>query len=93
MKQAITPNELGLYRHFKGGIYRVLSIAYHSETREKLVIYQLIKFSKDIEPSTVWYKEGDIFARPYDMFFSKVDHEKYPEVKQIYRFERIREEV
>lgn len=39
MKQAITPNELGLYRHFKGGIYRVLSIAYHSETRERNWLY------------------------------------------------------
>ena len=89
MNTAITPSELGLYRHFKGGIYKALNIAYHSETREKFVVYQLIKFSKDIDPSTVWYKEGDVFARPYDMFFSEVDHVKYPKVEQKYRFERI----
>ena len=93
MKTRITCSELGLYRHFKGSTYRVLSIAYHSETKEKLVIYQLVKFGKNINPNTVWYKEGDVFARPYDMFFSEVDKEKYPEVKQLYRFERIKEGI
>ena len=63
-----------LYKHFKGGFYQVLNVAKHTETGEMLVIYREV--SKDT-----------IYARPYDMFNSKVDKEKYPEVEQEYRFE------
>lgn len=66
-----------IYQHFKGNKYKILCIALNIETDKRMVIYQDIT-NKD-----------RIFARDYDMFISKVDRDKYPDVKQIYRFEEI----
>ncbi len=66
-----------VYRHFKGNYYLVLDVAYNSENNEKYVVYRAL------------YGDNKLWIRPYDMFMSEVDHEKYPDVKQKYRLELV----
>ena len=68
------PKKGDVYKHFKGNLYEIVAVAKHTETMEEMVIYREV--------------DGDaIYARPLDMFISKVDKEKYPEVEQVLRFE------
>ncbi|MGO5051398.1 DUF1653 domain-containing protein [Lachnospiraceae bacterium LCP25S3_G4] len=69
------PKQGDYYRHFKGQHYQVLTLATHSETSEEMVVYEAL------------YGEHKVFVRPLELFISKVDTEKYPDMMQEYRFE------
>ena len=57
-------------------LYEYIGVAMHSETRDKMIVYRAL------------YGEKGLFVRPYEMFMEEVDHEKYPEIRQKYRFEK-----
>lgn len=78
MRKIIVGNK---YKHFKGNLYEVIAIAYDSESHgddlKKLVVYKAL------------YGDNKVWVRSYDDFISKVDKDKYPDIKQEYRFEEV----
>ncbi len=65
----------GIYRHFKGDYYLVETLAKDCETTEPVVVYRQL------------YGNGGLWVRPLSSFMAEVDKKKYPDVKQVYRFE------
>ena len=77
------PKAHEIWQYFKGEYYQIICVGHHSETKERMVVY------KKFTPLINKYIPIEPCIRPLDMFMSEVDHEKYPDVKQKYRFEKV----
>lgn len=71
------PNQI--FRHFKGNLYKIITVATHTETEEKMVVYQAL------------YGDYQAYVRPLAMFMEEVDRKKYPKAEQKYRFQLLEE--
>lgn len=66
-----------IYRHYQGNLYQIVTVGKHAETLEEYVVYQAL------------YGEFQVYIRDRQDFLKKLDNEKYPEVQQKYRFEKV----
>lgn len=71
------PRPQEIYRHFKGNIYQIITLARHSEDGMRMVVYQQM------------YAPYEVYVRPLEMFMSRIDTRKYPDARQVYRFEKL----
>lgn len=71
------PRPQEIYRHFKGNIYQIITLARHSEDGMEMVVYQQL------------YAPYEVYVRPLEMFMSRIDTTKYPDERQVYRFEKL----
>lgn len=71
------PRPQEIYRHFKGNIYQIITLARHSEDGTRMVVYQQL------------YAPYEVYVRPLEMFMSRIDARKYPGERQVYRFEKL----
>lgn len=87
MEKKFEPGDL--VRHFKREtvdqdshvyLYKIIGEAEHTETGEMMMVYQAL------------YGDMRLYARPLAMFMEETDHDKYPDIKQKYRFEKVKEE-
>lgn len=66
-----------IYRHFRGNLYQIVTVGKHAKTLDEYIVYQAL------------YGEFQVYIRDVQNFFERVDNEKYPEVQQKYRFEKV----
>ena len=67
------PLPVEIYRHYKGGTYEIVTLAAHSETQEKVVVYKSLNF-------------GSYHVRPLSMWFDVIDDTK---IEIVYRFRQM----
>ncbi len=77
MSQTERPVPGQRYRHFRGNLYQIITLGFHTETNEEMVVYQAL------------YGEFKVYIRPLDMFLERIDKEQYPEAEQEYRFQLV----
>ena len=77
-----------IWKHFKNEYCKIICTGHHSETEEKMVVYAKVKPVYEIADN-IYVVAGEPCIRPLDMFMSEVDHKRYPNAKQKYRFERV----
>ncbi|HRY60131.1 MAG TPA: DUF1653 domain-containing protein [Patescibacteria group bacterium] len=76
----LNKTKTGIYQHYKGNLYKVIGLAYHSETLEKFVVYRALYESEQFDPNALW-------VRPTEMFLEKIEFEG----KKVPRFKFVKE--